>query len=266
MHFKSMKQITSSDNRICRIIRHLDSRKHREKLGLYLIEGENLTEEAFKNNADIEFIAVNEDRLSYYENLFGGRLSECCVMPAGLFNRLAQTESSQGIMAAVRIPQLTQQQFMEHIAGGNVIVLDRLQDPGNIGTILRTCDAAGYRGAVMIKGTADIYSPKVVRSAAGSVFRIPAYYTAGARDGVKLLKDAGLQIIGTGFDTEDMYYDVDMRRNTAVVIGNEGNGISEEMAALCDRTVKIPMRGNIESLNAAVAAGILIYESIRQER
>lgn len=266
MHFKSMKQITSSDNRICRIIRQLDSRKHREKLGLYLIEGENLTEEAFKNNADIEFIAVNEDRLSYYENLFGGRLSECCVMPAGLFNRLAQTESSQGIMAAVRIPQLTQQQFMEHIAGGNVIVLDRLQDPGNIGTILRTCDAAGYRGAVMIKGTADIYSPKVVRSAAGSVFRIPAYYTAGARDGVKLLKDAGLQIIGTGFDTEDMYYDVDMRRNTAVVIGNEGNGISEEMAALCERTVKIPMRGNIESLNAAVAAGILIYESIRQER
>ena len=187
-------------------------------------------------------------------------------MPAGLFNRLAQTESSQGIMAAVRIPQLTQQQFMEHIAGGNVIVLDRLQDPGNIGTILRTCDAAGYRGAVMIKGTADIYSPKVVRAAAGSVFRIPAYYTAGARYGVKLLKDAGLQIIGTGFDTEDMYYDVDMRRNTAVVIGNEGNGISEEMAALCDRTVKIPMRGNIESLNAAVAAGILIYESIRQER
>ena len=172
MHFKSMKQITSSDNRICRIIRQLDSRKHREKLGLYLIEGENLTEEAFKNNADIEFIAVNEDRLSYYENLFGGRLSECYVMPAGLFNRLAQTESSQGIMAAVRIPQLTQQQFMEHIAGGNVIVLDRLQDPGNIGTILRTCDAAGYRGAVMIKGTADIYSPKVVRSAAGSVFRI----------------------------------------------------------------------------------------------
>ena len=83
---------------------------------------------------------------------------------------------------------------------------------------------------------------------------------------MELLKDAGLQIIGTGFDTEDMYYDVDMRRNTAVVIGNEGNGISEEMAALCDRTVKIPMRGNIESLNAAVAAGILIYESIRQER
>ena len=118
----------------------------------------------------------------------------------------------------------------------------------------------------MIKGTADIYSPKVVRAAAGSVFRIPAYYTAGAREGVELLKDAGLQIIGTGFDTEDMYYDVDMRQNTAVVIGNEGNGISEEMAALCDRTVKIPMRGNIESLNAAVAAGILIYESIRQER
>lgn len=266
MHFKSMKQITSSDNRICKVIRQLDSRKHRERLGLYLIEGENLIEEAFKNNADIEFIAVNEERLSYYENLFDGRLTEAYLMPAGLFNRLAQTENSQGIMAAVRIPQLTKKQFTDRIAGGNVIVLDRLQDPGNIGTILRTCDAAGCRGAVMIKGTADIYSPKVVRAAAGSVFRIPAYYTAGAREGVKLLKDAGLQLIGTGFDTEDMYYDVDMRRNTAVVIGNEGNGISEEMAALCDRTVKIPMRGNIESLNAAVAAGILIYESIRQER
>ena len=96
MHFKSMKQITSSDNRICKVIRQLDSRKHRERLGLYLIEGENLIEEAFKNNADIEFIAVNEDRLSYYENLFDGRLTEAYLMPAGLFNRLAQTENSQG--------------------------------------------------------------------------------------------------------------------------------------------------------------------------
>ncbi len=266
MHFESMRQITSSDNRICKIIRQLGLRKHREKLGLYLIEGENLMEEAFKNNAETEFIAVNSDRLDYYSSLFGDRLRGSYEMPAKLFNQLADTESSQGIMAAVRIPQLTQEQFADRIAGGNVIVLDRLQDPGNTGTVLRTCDAAGYRGAVMIRGTADIYSPKAVRAAAGSVFRIPAYYTAGAREGVKLLKGAGLQIIGTGFDTDNMYYDVDMRRNTAVVIGNEGNGISEEMKALCDRIVKIPMHGSIESLNAAVAAGILIYESIRQER
>lgn len=266
MHFKSMKQITSSDNRICRLIRQLDSRKHREKHRLYLIEGENLIEEAFKNNADIEFIAVAADRLGYYEDMFGDRLSDGYVLENRLFDQLAPTKTSQGIMAAVRIPELTRQQFLEIIEGGNVVVLDRLQDPGNIGTILRTCDAAGYKGAVLIKGTADIYSPKVVRAAAGSVFRIPAYYTAGARSGVELLKRTGKQIIGTGFDTELMYYDVDMRSNIAVVIGNEGNGISDEMAALCDRIVKIPMHGSIESLNAAVAAGILIYESIRQER
>ncbi len=266
MHFESMRQITSQDNRICKTIRQLGVRKHREKLGLYLIEGENLMEEAFKNNAETEFIAINSDRLDYYRNLFGGRIGEGYVMPAKLFDQLAETESSQGIMAAVRIPQFTEKQFAERIAGGNVIVLDRLQDPGNIGTILRTCDAAGYRGALMIRGTADIYSPKAVRAAAGSVFRIPAYYTAGAHEGVKLLKGAGLNITGTGFDTELMYYDADMRQNTAVVIGNEGNGISDEMKALCDRIVKIPMHGSIESLNAAVAAGILIYESIRQER
>ncbi len=261
-----MKYITSSDNRICKGIRQLDARKYREQMGLYIVEGENLMEEAFKNNADIEFIAVNEQKLDYCRDLFGDRFSPDYVMPARLFDQLAKTKTSQGIMAAVRIPSFTREQFAEHISGGNVIVLDRLQDPGNIGTILRTCDAAGYKGAVMVKGTADIYSPKVVRAAAGSVFRIPAYYTAGALEGVKLLKDAGLQIIGTGFNTENMYYDVDMRQNTAVVIGNEGNGISEEMAALCDKIVKIPMHGSIESLNAAVAAGILIYESIRQER
>lgn len=261
-----MKEIASSDNRICRIIRQLDIKKYREKLGIYLIEGENLIEEAFKNNADIEFIAVTYSKLEYYTAMFGDGISDSFVIDDKLFRQLAHTETSQGILAAVKIPQITSMQFEEIIAGGNVVVLDRLQDPGNLGTILRTCDAAGYRGALMIKGTADIYSPKAVRAAAGSVFRIPAYYTAGAHSGVELLKRAGMQIIGTGFNTDNMYYDVDMRACTALVIGNEGNGISDEMMCLCDKTVKIPMYGSIESLNAAVAAGILIYESIRQER
>ncbi len=236
-------------------------RKYRDKEGLYIIEGENLFEEALRNGARIRMTAVREDKLEDYRSLFGTALEEAHVVEEKLFSKLALTETSQGIAAVVEKPAA---QELSGISG-NILVLDRLQDPGNIGTIIRTCDAAGYGAVLAVKGTADIYSPKVVRSAAGSLFRVKIIDGLQTGEAIELLKSMEKQLTGTCFDTENYYYDVDMTDNIALVIGNEGNGMSDEFLAACDMKIKIPMKGSIESLNASVAAGILIYETIRQE-
>lgn len=257
-----MKKITSEDNRIYKNLKQLQVKKYRDRAGEYLIEGENAIREAIRNGAEIVSLAVREDRESLYKDMFGEEISGGLVLDGKLFDKLSQTDTSQGILASVRKPDYSNKALPE----GNIVVLDRLQDPGNIGTIIRTCDAAGISAVIAIKGTADVYSPKVVRSAAGSLFRVPVFEAVETQQAVRMLKEAGRTIIGTSFDTDVMYYEQNMRNNIAIVIGNEGNGMSEEFMQACDVNIKIPMKGNIESLNAAVAAGILIYETIRQER
>ena len=148
--------------------------------------------------------------------------------------------------------------------GGNYVVLDRLQDPGNIGTILRTADAAGFDLAVFMKGTADPFSPKVVRSATGSLFRLPMVFVKDAEELAELVHSAGKRLIATAMDAEKAYYDCDLEKDAAIIIGNEGNGISPELMMRADEKIMIPMAGNTESLNVAVAAGILMYERIRR--
>lgn len=256
-----MKKIISEDNRQVKLLRQLGTRKYRDRERLYLIEGENALREAKLLGIIPKVVAVNEEKADFYSDMFGGFIEDAIILPTKLFQRISATDTSQGIMAAVPMP------FNERLPDkGSVVVLDRLQDPGNIGTIIRTCDAAGISAVMAIKGTADIYSPKTVRAAAGSVFRIPVFDNMSTEEAVNRLKQSGRKIIGTTFDTDKLYYDIDMTGDIAIVIGNEGNGMSEEMIEACDINVKIPMNGTIESLNASVAAGILIYETIRQER
>ena len=181
-----------------------------------------------------------------------------------MFDRLAQTETSQGVLAIVAKPETDAGDFAS--ASGNFVVLDRLQDPGNIGTILRTADAAGYRLAVVMKGTADIFSPKVVRAATGSLFRMPVVFMDSNSELVEFTRAAGKKLVATCFDTERCYFDEDLTDNIALVIGNEGNGICKEIIESSDVKIKIPMHGNIESLNASVAAGILMYEAVRGKK
>ena len=186
------------------------------------------------------------------------------VLDEKLFDRLAQTETSQGVLAIVAKPETDAGDFAS--ASGNFVVLDRLQDPGNIGTILRTADAAGYRLAVVMKGTADIFSPKVVRAATGSLFRMPVVFMDSNSELVEFTRAAGKKLVATCFDTERCYFDEDLTDNIALVIGNEGNGICKEIIESSDVKIKIPMHGNIESLNASVAAGILMYEAVRGKK
>ena len=255
-----MREISSKDNKIFRLCEQLSHKKYRDKLGLYLIEGENLLEEAVKNGAAIKTVLMCRD---YRGSLFGTEDKAFCLSDK-LFEQLSQTETTQGIMAIVEKPELSPDLFLD-IGGGNFIVLDRLQDPGNIGTILRTADAAGYELAIVMKGTADVFSPKAVRAATGSLFRMPVVFMDSVDELMEFTRAAGKKLVATCFDTDRYYYDENLKENIALIIGNEGSGISRELIECSDLKIKIPMHGNIESLNASVAAGILMYEAVRPQ-
>ena len=255
-----MREISSKDNKIFRLCEQLSHKKYRDKLGLYLIEGENLLEEAVKNGAAIKTVLMCRD---YRGSLFGTEDKAFCLSDK-LFEQLSQTETTQGIMAIVEKPELSPDLFLNR-GGGNFIVLDRLQDPGNIGTILRTAAAAGYELAIVMKGTADVFSPKAVRAATGSLFRMPVVFMDSVDELMEFTRAAGKKLVATCFDTDRYYYDENLKGNIALIIGNEGSGISRELIECSDLKIKIPMHGNIESLNASVAAGILMYEAVRPQ-
>ena len=256
-----MKKICSKDNRIFKLCRQLSNKKYRSKLGLYLIEGENLIEEALKNGCEIENLLISEN----YKGNFKTPDEKVFLLDESLFSQLAQTETSQGIMAVVKTPRFSPDDFY-NMEGGNFVILDRLQDPGNIGTIIRTADAAGYDLVIAMKGTADIFSPKVVRAATGSLFRMPVVFMDSDSELVEFTRAAGKKLVATCFDTDRYYFDEDLRKDIALVIGNEGNGISQNLIDSSELKIKIPMHGNIESLNASVAAAILMYESVRKNK
>lgn len=253
-----MKEIRSKDNRIFKECQKLAQKKYRDREGRYLIEGENLVFEAF-DHGKIDYLLIDEEKAGAY-NLH----ADGYVVEHKLFTKLAQTETSQGILAVVRKAEYSQSELEERCSGGrNVVVLDRLQDPGNIGTIMRTAEGAGYAAVIALKGTADIFAPKTIRAAAGSVFRIPIVHVEDNRELSELVKCLGKSLVVTSLDTDKYYFDVDLSKDTALVIGNEGNGVSDELMKMADVKIKIPMDGKLESLNASVAAGILMYEAQR---
>ena len=256
-----MRNITSPDNKIFKLARDLDKKKYRDKSGLFLIEGENLLGEAVKCGAGIETILIRE---GYNKELYGLE-DKVFMMSDRLFSKLCQTENSQGVLAIVRKPEVTAERFLKP-SDGNFLILDRLQDPGNIGTILRTADSAGYELVIALKGTADIYSPKVVRAATGSSFRMPVLNLESVDELTEFTRKAGKKLVATTFDTNHYYYEEDLTKSVAIIIGNEGNGISKELIESSEIKVKIPMQGTIESLNAAVAAALLMYESVRHDQ
>ena len=235
-----MKKITSSDNEIYKSFARLYKRKHRDREGLYVIEGINLIEEAVKNGAELKSVFVRDDfDISALERITGGRKNDVPVymLSRALFDKTADTETPQGIAAVSEKPECSEQRFFDET--DDVIVLDRLQDPGNIGTVIRT-------------------------AAAGSLYRVRLLFAESPADAAEKLRTHGRQIICTSPYAEKLFYDADMAHKTALVIGNEANGVCEELQNAADVNVKLPMEGTIESLNAAVAAAVVMYEAVRQ--
>ena len=196
------------------------------------------------------------------------RLKETVVETVSdeIFRNLSDTQSPQGVMAVV-----SQQHYrLEDLFGQRteplLLILENLQDPGNLGTIIRTAEGAGVTGILMSRGTADLYNPKVTRSTMGSIFRVPFLYTDDLSGTIGKVKQAGVTVCAAHLQGRHTYDGEDYTRGTAFLIGNESRGLSDGISALADVRVRIPMSGKVESLNAAVAAAILMYEAGRQRR
>lgn len=185
-----------------------------------------------------------------------------------VFNSMCDTVTPQGVLALVKMQDFSFDQVLGKDRGAmpHVIILESLQDPGNMGTIVRTAEGAGATGIVMNTGTVDIYSPKVVRSTMGSIFRVPHIVTPDLSAAIQELKAQGVAVYAAHLRGEKYYDGFDYSGPTAFMIGNEGNGLTEEMASQASSYLKIPMEGQLESLNASVAASILMYEVSRQRR
>ncbi|HHW31903.1 MAG TPA: RNA methyltransferase [Clostridiaceae bacterium] len=260
-----MKKITSSQNPLVREAKALKNRKYRDEKGLFLIEGEKLLKEAVQEKAEIIKVFLSEEYIkekSY--DLFSSELlkHDTIILSDRLFKEISDTETPQGIIAVVKQSKHTLSDIMAN--NRNIIILEEIQDPGNMGTIIRTADAAGFSGVITTKGCVDVYSPKVIRSTMGSIFRIPVCTGAGISEIISRLKAEGIKVYASHLEGKASLYDIDLRSDMAIIIGNESRGLSKEASASADALVQIPMLGGAESLNASVAAAILMYECVRQ--
>lgn len=254
--------VTSKENPVFKDCRKLLHKKHRQKERRFLAEGDNLCAEAVRSGMAVDLIFCEGTRFGDHAEDWNFPASY--VFSRELFRQLAETETSMGVLAVVRQRE-TGAEEMSRIAGsdGNIVILDRLQDPGNIGTIIRTAEGAGYLAVFCVKGTADVYAPKTVRAAAGSLLRMPVLSAETAQEAVETAHGLGKKIAVTDVHGEFPYYDAGLSEKIALVIGNEGNGVDAKFLESVDVRVTIPMKGSLESLNASVAAGILMYEAVR---
>ncbi len=256
--------IESKENNLFKETKKLKERKHRNRNNRYIIEGFRLVEEAFKANLSIEYLIVTREDNEKMNTYIGKYLNDnikIYLMSDSLFKELISTEMPQGILA---VANMKNNELKEH--GSFYLLCDRVQDPGNLGTIIRTAHAAGVEGIILTKGTVDIYNEKTMRSTMGSLFYLPVVYDDENLTLVKRLKKEDFKILVTSLDAKKDFYEEDLKGKTLLTVGNEGNGVSDEVYELADTKVKIPMPGNAESLNVAIATSIIIYEKIRQER
>lgn len=251
-----MDIISSTKNERIKELAKLQTAKGRKKAGLYLLEGEHLVEEAIKEKALIELIVVSSNRMEDYPYLLEQTVVPVLVVSQEVFQKLSMTETTQGILAAVKIEKQT-----ELPCRGRIVVLDAVQDPGNLGTIVRTADAAGFDAVVLGTGTVDLYNDKVIRSMQGSHFHIPVFQ-ADLREYLPALKNQGVEVAVTALHRDSKDYSIlQEKSDIAIVVGNEGQGVSSEVIELADVVVTIPMFGKAESLNVAIASALLMYKT-----
>ena len=291
--------ITSTSNqKVKELIRLKEKSRIREEEKLFLAEGPRMAEEIPMEWIDCLYVSES------YEKKCGEQTA--AYKKAGVrtetlsdevFARVSDTKTPQGVLAAVHMPEYSfadilgvkkaaahthvQRAFMQdpfegHFAARDgaagrarlplVLVLDNLQDPGNMGTVFRSAEAAGASGILMSKDCVDVYNPKVIRSTMGAIFRLPFYRVEDLPGAVMELKAGGLRVYAAHLEGRRTYDGEDYRRGCAFMIGNEGNGLRQEVAECADCRIRIPMEGCTESLNAAVAASILLFEAARQRR
>lgn len=249
---------TSQNKQMKQIIKLKKSARERRKQKLFLVEGIRMFEETPEER--IHKIYVTEDFYKAHEELFQNKPTEF-VSPQ-VMKEISDTMTPQGVLVLVKMCEYSAQEILQ---GDHplLLILENIQDPGNLGTILRTGEGAGINGLIMSQDTVDIYNPKVIRSTMGSIFRVPFIYVENMEMFLELLRKKHIITYAAHLEGTN-YTEEDFRKGCAFFVGNEGNGLSKEMMEQADRMIKIPMNGKVESLNAAMASGLLMYEARRQ--
>lgn len=254
--------ITSKDNEQIKHIKKLKEKKYREEYNEFIIEGIKMIEEAISEEVKIKSIIICDDCKSQgaipNELMYEIAKLNCIYVAEKVFNTITDVINPQGIMAIVEKPKVEQINYNE----SNFLLLDNIQDPGNLGTILRTADSLNMNRIIVSKGTADAYNLKVVRSTMGAIFRVKIIEVQNLSKTIKEMKKHKIKVYATDLQTDKSIYDVDYEKS-AIVIGNEANGVSSEVLEEATQRIKIPMIGKTESLNAAVATSIILYEAFR---
>ncbi len=273
---KVIKEITSRDNGIFKLIRSLKVRKNRTREALFVVEGPKQVTEAFSGIYPVRSVVFRDD---FHESFSKGELEdlndyinipdevEIIRMDSRLFKELSDTETNQGILAVMGREDLSAGDYIDLIGdGSNILVLDRVQDPGNVGTLIRTAEGAGFEGIITLKGTGDPYGPKAVRAAGGAILRMPLIALDTPVKLRDIAKTMGKRITITNVNEGIPYYEADLSKNLMLVMGNEGKGVSKEIEKFSEIILNIPTEGDLESLNVATAGAILMMDSLRQKR
>jgi len=242
--------ITSTQNNQVKYWAKLKQRKYREKNNEFLIEGFHLVEEAYNSGWEIEVLIYKQSVQSLLPNWSAEVYS--IAVDDKVFQSISQTVQPQGLAAIVKMKEWNK------ISDDYTVLVDSIQDPGNLGTIIRTADAAGFTKVVLGNGTVDMYNDKVIRASQGSIFHIPVV-SKDLREEITILQSKNILVLASALEHAISYESVQVTGKSALIVGNEGSGIKKELLEVADKIVKIPIYGKAESLNVSVAAGILMY-------
>lgn len=260
-----MQSISSKENELIKHIKKLKDKKERDSSNEYVIEGIKLIQEAIQENVNIKQIIVCDD-CDKTESIPKDLMYEiakydCVYVTKKIFKYISEVQEPQGILAVIEKNNTDREiDYTQDI----IVALDDVQDPGNLGTILRTVDSIGLTQILVSKGTADSYNPKVVRSTMGAIFRIKIIECEDLEKILKEIKKHKFKVVVTSLQTENTIYEINYNKKV-IVIGNEAKGVEKNIQELADEKIKIPMLGKSESLNASVATGIVLYEYVRQK-
>ena len=251
--------ITSRENKIFKIAKLIKTSKGRAEKNMFLIEGMRSVCDAMKKGARFECVLLKDGtRLDFAID------SPVYTLAPRLFDEISETVTPQGVIALCTMKKASLKDILSR-ESGCVIMCEKLQDPGNIGTVIRTAHACFCGGVVLTKGCCDLYNPKIVRATMSGIFSIPVAQNEESRSVIEYFRENGYRIVAGALTGNSVdLYEASLSGKTLIIIGNEGNGVEDETLALCDTTVKIPMHPDAESLNAAVAGAVMMYEHYRQ--
>ena len=275
-----METITSVNNQRVKDIANLKLKKYRTESGTFFAEGLRAVMEAvqFADVTDLFFTKTEEDKMAGILKNAEAKGARLYCVDEKVMAKLSDTKTPQGVLAVIRMPENDLQRlradvFAQKTASGfepdnnaPVVILDRIQDPGNLGTIIRTADAVGALGIILLDGCVDAYSPKAVRASMGSLFHLAAVQDVTAEEALTWCYRNGYEPAATALRNAQNVYKADISKKMAFIFGNEANGVAGELQEAAETRLFIPMGGQAESMNVAMAAGIILFEGLRQRK